>query len=263
MPTEVKKLKPTGKLSVLVPAYNESGNIEKTLRVLGEFLADQGFDYEIVVVDDGSRDQTAALARNLGLQHVKVVRYETNMGKGYAVRAAFFQSSGDVIAFFDAGLDFQPEHIINFWKQLEEEQADVVIGSKRHPKSQVVYPMKRRIISSCGQLVTRTLFNLNVRDTQVGMKVWRRPALQDLMSRALVRRYAFDIELLSMAQRYHYKIVEAPVKMQFNATATSVNLKAIWRAGVDTLAVFYRLRLLKYYDKSPAEREQMLAKYRR
>lgn len=246
-----------------MPAYNESTNIENTLKVLGKFLADQGLDYEIVVVDDGSRDQTAILARNLGLQHVKVVRYETNMGKGYAIRTAFFQSSGEIIAFFDAGLDFQPEHIMNFWEQLEAEQADVVIGSKRHPRSRVAYPFKRRIISSCGQVITRTLFNLNVRDTQVGMKVWRRQALQDLMSRALVRRFAFDIELLSLAQRYHYKIVEAPVIMKFNATASAVDGRAIWRAGVDTLAVFYRLRILKFYDKPAAERERLLKKYRR
>lgn len=246
-----------------MPAYNESGNIQNTLKILGNFLADQGLDYEIVVIDDGSRDQTAALARNLGLQHVKVVRYETNMGKGYAVRAAYFQSSGDIIAFFDAGLDFQPEHIIDFWERLEKERADVVIGSKRHPRSQVSYPLKRRIISAGYQLVNRVLFNLRVRDTQVGMKVWRRAALQDLMSRALVRRHAFDIELLSMAQRYDYKIVEAPVKMQFNATVSSVNAKEIWRVGVDTLAVFYRLRILKFYDKPEAERERLLVKYRR
>ncbi len=248
---------------MLVPAYNESKNIENTLKVLGNFLADQGLEYEIVVVDDGSRDQTGILARKLGLEHVKVVRYQTNMGKGYAMRTAFFQSSGDIIAFFDAGLDFQPDHIINFWKQLEEERADVVVGSKRHPDSRIVYPFKRRVISRVNQLATRVLFDLKVRDTQVGMKMWRRRVLDDLMRRALVRRYAFDIELLGMAQRYGYKIIEAPIKMNFNVNTSSVKLKAIWRAGVDTMAVFYRLRVLKFYDKSPAQRERMLVKYRR
>lgn len=246
-----------------MPAYNESGNIQNTLKILGNFLADQDLDYEIVVIDDGSRDQTAALARSLGLQHVKVVRYETNMGKGYAVRAAYFQSSGDIIAFFDAGLDFQPEHIIDFWKRLEDERADVVIGSKRHPDSQIVYPFRRRVISRVNQLATRVLFGLKVRDTQVGMKVWRRRVLDDLMRRALVRRYAFDVELLGMAQRYEYKIIEAPIRMKFNVTTSSVKLKAVWRAGIDTLAVFYRLRILRFYDKSAAERERLLEKYQR
>lgn len=203
------------------------------------------------------------LARKLGLDQVKTVCYRTNMGKGYAIRAAFFQSQGDVIAFFDAGLDFQPEHIIDFWRRLERERADVVIGSKRHPDSQIVYPLKRRVISRINQLATRILFGLKVKDTQVGMKVWRRAVLNDLMTRTLVRRYAFDIELLSLAHRYGYKIVEAPVKMDFNATASGVKLKAIWRAGIDTLAVFYRLRILKFYDKSSAERERLLEKYRR
>lgn len=251
------------KLSILVPAYNESANIEKTLKALGKYLVAQGLNYEIIVVDDGSRDNTAQLASNLEMDRVKVVRYQTNMGKGYAIRAAFDNSTGDVLALFDAGLDYQPEHITRFYWIMQASGADMVIGSKRHPQSQVDYPWKRRVISSMAQLMTKTLFNLNVKDTQVGMKVFRRRVLADILPRALVKRFAFDIELLALAQRYGYKIIEAPVHMNFNFRTSAVNPKAIWNSGWDTLAIFYRLKILKFYDKPAAEREMILEKMRR
>jgi glycosyltransferase involved in cell wall biosynthesis len=263
MSTKATGLKFPEKLSILVPAYNESANIEKTLTVLGQYLEGHGLSYEVIVVDDGSKDKTAELARNLGMQHVKVVRYVTNMGKGYALRAAFDHSSGDVVAFFDAGLDYMPEHIIRFWEIMRHTDADVINGSKRHADSEVKYPLKRRFISWGGQIVVRIFFGLKVKDTQVGMKLWRRQVLADILPKALVKRYAQDIELLALAQRYGYKIVDAPVKLNFNFNTSAVNFKAIWRAGWDTLAVFYRLRILRYYDQSPEVREKMIAKYPR
>lgn len=246
-----------------MPAYNESKNIQHTLEVLGRFLSDRGMDYEIVVVDDGSRDNTGALAKDLGLDRVRVVHYETNMGKGYAIRAAFDNSTGDIIAFFDAGLDYQPEHITRFWQLMESTGADLVIGSKRHAESKVQYPLKRRVISLIAQMTTKVLFDLNVKDTQVGMKLFRRRVLSDILPRALVKRFAYDIELLALATRYRYKIVEAPVHMNFNFRTSAVNFKAIWRSGWDTLAVFYRLKILEYYDKPSIEREKMMSKYLR
>ncbi len=217
----------------------------------------------MVIVDDGSKDKTAEFARQHASDKLKVVRYETNMGKGYALRAAFDHSTGNIIIFFDAGLDYQPEHIMRFWEELERNKADIVIGSKRHPDSEVDYPLQRQIISKFAQFTVKILFNLNVKDTQVGMKVFRREVLENILPRVLVKRYAFDIEILALAQRYGYKIVEAPVKMNFNFATSSVNLKAIWHSAWDTFSVFYRVKILKYYDKPAVERERMLAKYKK
>jgi len=246
-----------------VPAFNEERNIQKTINALMVVLDEADIDYEIVVVDDGSKDKTSGLARIHESDKVKVVRYQTNMGKGYATRVAFENSSGKKIAFFDAGLDFHPEQILRFWDTLERHSVDVVIGSKRHPESVVDYPIKRRVISGIYQVATRLLFDLNVRDTQVGLKFFNRDVLENVFPRALIRRYAYDVELLAMAQRYGYKIVEAPVVMKFNFSNSSVNWKAIWQSGVDTMSVFYRLKILRYYDKPAAEREEMLAKYKK
>jgi len=250
-------------LSVLVPAFNEERNIQKTIVALMGVLDEASIDYEIVVVDDGSEDKTAGFARVHQSEKVKLVNYQTNMGKGYATKVAFENSRGLKVAFFDAGLDFHPEQILKFWQMMKQQKADVVIGSKRHPESVVDYPLKRRMISGMAQVITRILFNLNVRDTQVGLKFFDRRVLENVFPRALIRRYAYDIELLAMAQRYGYKIIEAPVVMKFNFSNSSVNWKAIWRSGWDTLSVFYRLKILRYYDKPASQREKMLAKYNR
>lgn len=249
-------------LSILVPAYNESKNIGNTLRAVSRYLDRRRFDYEIIVVDDGSSDNTALLARKGSSERIKIVRYQTNMGKGFAIRTAFDNSRGQRIAFFDAGLDYQPEHIERFLETMSRTGADIVIGSKRHPESQVNYPWKRVLISNLGRLVTKTLFNLSVTDTQVGMKLFKREILSDILPRALVKKFAYDIELLAMAQRYGYKIVEAPVKLNFNFKNSSVNWKTVLNTGQDTLAIFYRLKILKFYDLPEAEREKAIKKMR-
>ncbi|MFC1721664.1 glycosyltransferase [Patescibacteria group bacterium] len=258
-----KNSKLEGKISILIPAFNESANIECTLKAVDNYMSRQGLAYEIVVVDDGSKDKTADLASRHSSDHIKVVRYRTNMGKGFAVRAAFDHSSGDVIAFFDAGLDFHPRHMLDFWRRLEENEVDIVVGSKRHPESDIDYPFKRRAISLMAQIIVKALFNLDISDTQAGIKLFRREALQEVLPRALVKRFAYDIELLSMAHRYGYKIAEAPINMKFNFRTSSVKWRWIMQSGYDTLTVFYRLKILRYYDKSSAERDRMLAKYRR
>lgn len=245
-------------LSVLVPAYNESQNIKTTLETLIDYMDQRQVGYEIIIVDDGSSDETAVLAREHVSEKIKVVRYATNMGKGFALRTAFDHSAGKIVAFFDAGLDYQPEHIMRFWQELQKQKVDIVIGSKRHPESKIEYPPKRRLLSFANRRVVKTLFNLNVTDTQVGMKIFRREVLDDIFPRALVKQFAYDIELLAMAQRYGYKIAEAPVRLNFNFSTSAVNWKTVTKTGWDTLAVFYRLRILKFYDKPAREREEII-----
>ena len=123
-----------------------------------------------------------------------------------------------------------------------------MIGSKRDPESKVDYPLTRRALSWCYQLMIKLLFNLNVRDTQAGLKLFKRDVLEDILPRVLVKRYAFDLELLVNANHRGYKIVEAPVEINFHFTS-GINILDIWHIFVDTMAIFYRLRILKYYDR--------------
>jgi glycosyltransferase involved in cell wall biosynthesis len=237
-------------LSVIVPAYNEGQNIQATLRNLERSLDALGREHESIVVSDGSTDDTATRAKALKLPHVRVVSYPKNRGKGYALTVGTNESKGEMVTFLDAGGDFPAGQIDKFIKLMEVFDADVVIGSKRHPASRVNYPLGRQIGSRLYQLLIRILFNLNIRDTQTGLKLFKRDVLVKCLPRALVKRYAFDLELLVIAKHLGYRrFFEAPVEMDFNAISSSLTNGAIVNALVDTAAIWYRLRILRYYDR--------------
>jgi len=128
-----------------------------------------------------------------------------------------------------------------------------VIGSKRHPDSKIEYPIIRRILSWGYQQLTKALFGLNIRDTQVGMKIYRRKVLEDVLPRLLVKHFAFDIEILAVAYHLGYqKIYEAPVEINLFSGKSSISWKkvspVVFNMLNDTFAVFYRLRLQRYYN---------------
>jgi glycosyltransferase involved in cell wall biosynthesis len=249
------------KISVLVPAYNEERAMERTLTVLSRYLTSTFDDFEIIVVSDGSHDQTFKIAQNFASDRVRVFEYQPNRGKGHALKYAFSQSTGEVVVFYDTGIDFPPSQIGDFWEILQKTGADLVVGSKRHSQSKVNYPLKRQIISMLAQLCTRLLFNLNVRDTQVGLKIFKRRVLEEVMPLMLVKRYAFDIELLAIARHRGFKIVEAPVELDLNFSSAGT-FAAVRQTLLDTLGIFYRLKVMKFYDRSEAERERILKERR-
>lgn len=237
-------------LSVIIPAHNEEKNIQKTLRKLFSDLKKINRQFEIVVVSDGSSDQTYQRAKMLADKNIRVFQYYPNKGKGYALTYGVNKSQGEVVTFLDAGGDFDTQQIDKFIKLMEVFDADIVIGSKRHPASQVYYPLIRKFYSRIYQLLIRLLFNLNIRDTQTGLKVFKREVLNRILPRAMVKRYAFDLELLVIAKRLGYtRIFEAPVNMDFNAVNTGINFRSIYNMILDTLAIFYRRYILKYYDR--------------
>lgn len=247
-------------ISIIVPAYNEENTIENTIKILRDYFESQGVSYELVVVSDGSVDETYEVAKVLESDTVRVFSYQNNRGKGHALKYGFEQSRGDPVVFFDAGLNFPPEQITAFLKLLNNNGADMIIGSKRHPDSTVNYPWHRRLVSFAGQTLVRLLFNLKVTDTQVGIKAFRREVLEKIMPLVLVKRYAFDIELLALAHHYGFEIYEAPVNLNLKIS-TAVSPKSIKNCFNDTLAVFYRLKILGFYDLSADEREKLLDNY--
>lgn len=242
-------------LSVIVPVYRQEKTIARDLRSLLTVLSNQSTPFEVIVVIDGEIDGSFREAKKVRNSKVNVVGYKINKGKGYAVRFGMAQSRGDIVGFIDAGGDLNPKGLDLMLKTLFWQDADIVIGSKRHALSKVEYPMIRRIFSFGYQLLTRILFNVNVRDTQVGMKVYKRKVLEDVLPRLLVKQFAFDIEILAVAHRLGYtKIVEAPVELNFAGVSSNITSKNFWRIIFnmvkDTLAVFYRLKIRKYYDDS-------------
>jgi len=199
-------------------------------------------------------DKTYENACKIKSPKIKVIGYQANKGKGYAVRYGMARAGGDLIAFIDAGMDLDPAGLAMALEHFRWYKADIIVGSKRHPVSQVDYPWQRKVLSWGYQLLVRILFGLNVRDTQVGLKIFRRKVLEDVLPRLLVKRFAFDIEMLAVAHRLGYRrIYEAPVRLKWTLTRSIVS-KSLWKTLFnmlwDTAAVFYRLKILRYYDDS-------------
>ncbi len=239
-------------ISLIVPAFKQEKTIRQNLLAIVSSLRKLEYDSEVLVVVDGTVDNTLEKAKEIKSPKIKVFGYKNNRGKGYAIRYGMVRSKGDIICFIDAGIDLNPNGIPILLKHFEWHDADIVIGSKRHPDSKVSYPFLRRLISYLSQIFIRFLFGLDVKDTQVGMKFFRRKVIEDIMPRLLVKKFAFDIEMLVVAHSLGYKkIFEAPVELTYDFHGSLIRkniLVELFRTFWDTLAIFYRLRLLGYYN---------------
>lgn len=241
-------------LSLIIPVYFQEKIIAKNLRyIIGEldFLS---YPYELIVVIDGEGDNSFFEAKKVHSSCIRVVGYKTNHGKGYAVRYGMAKSKGDIIGFLDSGGDIKEQALSMLLEHFRWYNADIIIGSKRHPVSKINYPCYRKILSMGYQCIVWFLFGLNIRDSQVGLKLYRRHVLEDVMPRLLVKQFAFDIEILAIAHHLGYiRIYEAPVELSFTGES-SITSKSFWyiiiRTLWDTLAIFYRLRILHYYDST-------------
>lgn len=236
------------KLSVIVPAYQESHHIRENVTLLMKTLRQLNRPYEVILVCDGC-EHTWKAVRDFASDELKIYYYEHNAGKGYALKYGVDRATGALVTFIDADMSIDPNLVASFIEIMDAADADIVIGSKRHPRSKVSYPMFRRLQSFVYQTLIALLFQINVKDTQTGLKLFRRDVLLAVLPRVLVKAYAFDLELLVIAHRLGYqRVVEAPIaiKQQFS---TTTNLKAAWRVLLDTFAIFYRLRVLKFYDR--------------
>ena len=240
-----------GKLSILVPAHNEGPHIYGNIREIQRVFDEIGCQYELIVIDDGSEDETYrnALKAAKGFSNIMAKRMRQNRGKGRALKHGFRFAKGDLVAFLDADLDLHPEQIQNLFRIMNKEKADVVIGSKRHPESKLDYPRQRKFISHIYFLLTKILFNLPIKDTQTGLKLFKYEVLKRVFPRVLVKRYAFDLELLVNIHRLGYKILEAPITLNYQRFLGRISLRDLYHTGMDTLAIFYRMHIRKYYDR--------------
>ncbi|MBI3090170.1 MAG: glycosyltransferase [Candidatus Tectomicrobia bacterium] len=243
--------RPGRKISVLMPAYNECAHLLSNIRETERVLRDLGCDFEIIVADDGSKDDTKAVAELLAhnLDNVHVWGNGENQGKGMALRRASQAASGDLVVFLDADLELHPRLIAGLLDTMEREGADIVVGSKRHPQSRLHYPLRRRLLSTLYAAVLKLLFGLPVRDTQTGLKLFKRQVLQDVLPRLIEKQYAFDVELLVVARQLGYRIAEAPIELNFSRARSRIGMQDVLRTALDTLGIYYRLRYLRYYER--------------
>jgi len=175
----------------------------------------------------------------------------TNFGKGRALKKAFRFVNGEYIVFLDADMDLHPGQIQTFFDIMHLDEADVVIGCKRHPNSRLKYPWHRRIISNVYFSLVKLMFGLPIKDTQTGLKVFKYEVLKKVLPKILIKQFAFDLEVLVNVHHLGYKIVEAPVVLNSSRRRFGrIGLRAIYRTWWDTMAIFYRMYVLRWYDRN-------------
>jgi glycosyltransferase involved in cell wall biosynthesis len=242
---------PLPELSVVVPAYRCDDDVTHSIDALVTALEATAVSWEMHVVVDGDAASHQRLLQCRG-DRVHIHGYARNRGKGFALRYGMLRSRGEIVAFIDSDGEIDPVDVGRMYALLKLSDSDVVIGSKRHPLSSVTYPPLRRLQSLAYQLIVRALFRINVRDTQTGLKMMRREVALRVLDVALVKRFAFDVELLVLARHFGYsRIVEAPVTIRHRFRSTT-NLRAVISVLWDTAAIFYRLRVRRWYSHPEA-----------
>jgi glycosyltransferase involved in cell wall biosynthesis len=229
-------------LSIVIPAYNEEKRIANTIMETCNTMNSFSIPYEIIIVNDGSKDRTFEEASRIAdsQNNVKVVNYSQNGGKGNAIKYGCKFITGDIVTFLEI---------------MKKDNVDIVTGSKRHPLSKINYPSDRKVLSWFYHLIIKSLFNLPVNDTQLGLKLFKREVIDEVIPKILVKRYAYDVEILVLANRKGYKMVEAPVELNFRRKMSRINIRDIAKIANDTAAIFYRMYILRYYDRKPDDHD--------
>ena len=205
---------PHPRLSIVIPAYNESARIEAALSSVLGCVESRAWDAEILVVDDGSTDNTTAIIQRWMATHPRLhlIQNPGNRGKGYSVRNGLLQSAGDIVMFTDADLSAPIEEAERLIEAIDN-GADVAIGSRwlDKQKQTIHQPIYRRFFGRCFNWVTRKVIGLPFKDTQCGFKAFKRDAAQTIFRLQTIERWGFDPEILFIARKLKYTIVEVPV----------------------------------------------------
>lgn len=201
------------KISLVIPAFNESEIITDTIRTAQDYLDRFFDDYELIIVNDGSTDCTKNLAENEAGEHTRVISYEKNLGKGGAVRTGMLAADGDFIFYTDADLAYGFEPISHAFKLLSETETDAVFGTREIDNSSYGdYPFIRRFASKCFSKLTMLLAGMHY-DTQCGFKGFSHDAAQKVFSKCCINGFSFDFEALMLFDALGFQAVEIPVRI--------------------------------------------------
>ena len=227
------------RLSLVIPAYNEEIRLVMTLDTVGKYLSRQAYDFEIIVVDDGSLDTTAELVRML-YPNVRLIEYKPNRGKGYAVKTGMLAAEGEYRVFCDADGSTPIEELEVMWKRFDS-GADIAIGSRSLPGSDVQvrqHPFRERMGRTFNMFV-KMFLGLPFIDTQCGFKGFTARAAKIVFPLQRRSRFSFDVELLHIAMKHRLRIDEFPV-CWINSPHSRVKLI---RDSLDMLRGIVRIRL--------------------
>jgi glycosyltransferase involved in cell wall biosynthesis len=230
-------------LSIVIPAYNEECRLGASLNKLEEFIAQQRWDAEIIIVDDGSSDGTARLIERYmqNSPHIRLIQNHINRGKGYSLRRGVEAALGEIVLLTDADLSV-PMREANKLLSAIEAGADIAIGSRGLHEAgvRVEAPWHRKICSAGFKMVVRSVLGLRFEDTQCGFKAFKRKAARMVFSRQRIERWGFDPEVLMLADRFCYVVAEVGVEA-IHDDRSKLNLIS------DSLQMFMEVLKIRYH----------------
>jgi dolichyl-phosphate beta-glucosyltransferase len=233
-------------LSVVIPAFNEEKRLPKTLKEVSSYLSKQNYNYEIVVVNDGSRDKTGEIVNNLKLQieNLKLIDNKENHGKGYVTKQGVLEAKGQFRVFMDADNSTSIDHVERMWP-LFKQGYGVLVGS-RDVKGAVLDPPQgftRRLTGLAFRVLTDIFTGMwDIKDTQCGFKGFTEKAALEIFPKCRIERFAFDPEILVVAKKLKYKIKEFPITWK-NDSESTVKFKSMVKMGFDLVKI--RMNMIK------------------
>jgi glycosyltransferase involved in cell wall biosynthesis len=232
-------------LSIVIPAYNEGGRISQTLGTLREYLQTNGWEVEVIVVDDGSTDATATIVKNFGerWRQLRLIQNPGNQGKGYSVKHGALQAKGDIILFTDADLSAPVEEMPKLVNPIREGKCDLSFGSRAVDRSLIGthQPKFRELSGRLYNLFVQMITGLPFKDTQCGFKSFRREAVIPALQRLTIADFGFDPELLYIAKKRGLRLKEIPVRWN-HAEGTKVHFVK------DAIKMFLDLAIIRWND---------------
>jgi len=235
----------TPRLSVIVPAYNEETRIGATLQRMVAYLEERGESFELIVVSDGSTDNTNAVVNKIAEAHVqlRLLTYSPNRGKGYAVRVGMLAATGERVLFSDADLATPIEEVEKLSEALDK-GCDIAIGSRDTIGSELI--RRQSFVREMGGRFFNQLVQLiavpGIHDTQCGFKLFTRRAVQTIYPRCQIDHFAFDVEVLFLARKYGFRISEIPVRW---AHQEGSKVRFV-RDAIRMLKTLFRIRFTNY-----------------
>lgn len=232
------------KLSLVIPAYNESKKIEKDIILADVFFSTHNIKGEIIVVDDGSCDETysksCAQKEKINCSLI-VLRNETNMGKGNAVRKGMLEASGQLCAYSDAGATVPFKNLLNGIKLLEENKCDIAHGSRRLSDSIIRVPQAndRKVSSQIIRLITENILGIPdyLTDTQCGFKIYKKDAAKKIFSKLKTNGFMFEVENILRAIKNDFRIVEFPIEWSCDRDSRITLLKTPWKVLMEIIKI--------------------------
>ena len=238
------------KISIILPVLNER-LIFRDIRKIENTFSELKQSCEIICVWDEKLKNQFKKSKLAHLPHVKSLFYPVSrFGKGFTLCYGFNQSRGSLIFLWEGNFSISSKTLLLYLNLMDLVGADIVIGSKRHPLSNVYYTPLRYFYSKLYQFLVKILFGLNVTDTQVGLKLYKRQVLNQVIPQIIIKNLAFDLEILVVANTLGFKkIIEAPISIKKHFSTKGVNLIIIYNLLKETMAIFYRKSFLKYYQE--------------